>query len=440
MIRNTFTIIISLFFLSACGESLTSNDNRSVPSETNTTDSGTSQPITNTTDSETFQSETNSSESAQFDINTTDDINTTNDTNTLKSSNKILIGAQMSEESASAAPFDSHYLYIAGGGVPEESCIDSCKSSESCGGWWGCWQWDELPPGQYISKHIENSASATWQGDTRPQIPVFTYYIWLNTAKSGEGSAEVAALNDATTLTRYFNDWRFLLQKVGNKKVMLHIEPDLWGFVRSVDSNPHNIPASVSTANPTDCSGQENSATGFAKCMIAMARKYAPNATVGLHASPWNSTQDGDAEKVASFMSALGATDGDFIVTDPADRDAGWYEIVKGESNHWWNDQQASAYLAWSKTLSEKTGKSTIIWQIPLGNMNQNNTDKHYKDNRLDWFFAHIDDAEQAHVKGLFFGAGENHQTTPETDGGNLINKTISNWEARDASFIEPAF
>jgi len=31
-----------------------------------------------------------------------------------------------------------------------------------------------------------------------------------------------------------------------------------------------------------------------------------------------------------------------------------------------------------------------------------------------------------AHVAALLFGAGWSEQTTPETDGGNLINKTIA--------------
>jgi hypothetical protein len=62
---------------------------------------------------------------------------------------------------------------------------------------------------------------------------------------------------------------------------MLHIEPDLWGFVRSVNGDPHAVPAQVRTANPADCASQENSAAGVARCMIAMARKYAPHVAVG---------------------------------------------------------------------------------------------------------------------------------------------------------------
>ena len=38
-----------------------------------------------------------------------------------------------------------------------------------------------------------------------------------------EGPSEVAAINDQTFLTTYFNDWRFLLQKIGNNQAMLHL-------------------------------------------------------------------------------------------------------------------------------------------------------------------------------------------------------------------------
>ena len=67
-----------------------------------------------------------------------------------------------------------------------------------------------------------------------------------------------------------------------------------------------------------------------------------------------------------------------------------------------------------------------VLWQIPVGNMAQNNTTNHYKDDKVDWFFAHLDQVADAHVAALLFGAGQQEQTGVETDGGNLINKTIA--------------
>ncbi|MEU4517140.1 hypothetical protein AB0F52_00310 [Amycolatopsis sp. NPDC024027] len=38
---------------------------------------------------------------------------------------------------------------------------------------------------------------------------------------------------------------------------------------------------------------------------------------------------------------------------------------------------------------------------------------------------AHLDQVADAHVAALLFGAGQQEQTGVETDGGNLIGKTI---------------
>lgn len=341
---------------------------------------------------------------------------------------QVLIGAQMADATAAAAPFDARYLYLAGGPAPVAACMQSCTAASSCGGWWGCWQDTTQPPGQYASWHIQRAASATWQGSARPQVPVFTYYQFLSASGGAEGSHEVAAMNDATVVARYLDDWRFLLQRIGSQRAMLHVEPDLWGFLRSSAGDPHAVPAKVREANPVDCAAQENSAAGLARCMIAMVRTYAPNASVGLHASPWTYQAAGDGVAAGNFMLALGASGGDFVATDPSDRDAGWYS-AQGQ-DRWWNDASAAAYLAWSKTLAETVGRPTVMWQIPLGNSAQNNTVQHWQDNRVEYLFSHLDDVANAHVAALLFGAGQQDQTTPETDGGLLVAKTLSNWQA----------
>jgi len=332
----------------------------------------------------------------------------------------------MEDTTAAAAPFDARYLYLAGGIRNAGTCASSCSSA--CGNWWGCWQDWSQPPGQYALALLQKAAGATWQGAARPQIPVFTYYEILQSSNASEGDGEVAAINDAAFLTRYLDDWRFLLQKVGTSQAMLHIEPDFWAYVRNVNSNPHAVPAPVAVANPTDCGAHENSAAGLARCMIAMARKYAPNATVGLHASDWLIGMNGDGAATGAFMVALGAGDGDFVFTDPSDRDAGYYSSIG--QNRWWDDAAAANYLAWSKAVADTVGKPTLMWQIPLGNMAQNNTVNHWQDNRVDYLFAHLADVVKSGIVGLLFGAGESQQTTPETDGGNLVAKTTANWRA----------
>lgn len=357
----------------------------------------------------------------------------------------VLIGASMDDATAAKAPFDGRYLYLSGGyfdgTAPCTSCASGCTTggtscANSAGGcaWWGCWQWDQDPPGQYVVSFVSTNEKASPK-----QIPMFTYYQELQASKLGEGTSQVAALNDATFLGRYFADWRFVLQKVGSHVALLHLEPDFWGYVEQLNSDPHAVPAKVTAANATDCAGYENSAAGFAKCLIHMVRVYAPNAKVGLHASAWGTKMDvfgnsdakldvaGEAQKMAAFLTALGAKDGDFIVSDPSDRDAGYYESVGRKT--WWDASNATLphfhqAFAWTKTLAEAMAMPVLYWQIPVGNMSQTNTTDHWKDNRVDYFFAHMDEVVAAHIVGLFFGAGMGGMTTPESDGGNLVAKT----------------
>jgi hypothetical protein len=136
-----------------------------------------------------------------------------------------------------------------------------------------------------------------------------------------------------------------------------------------------------------------------------------------------------EAQKMATFLTALGAKDGDFIVADPSDRDAGYYETQGRDT--WWDDTNAKLpnfhqAFTWTKALAEAVGLPVVFWQIPVGNMRLDNTYLKYKDNRLDYFFAHMDEVAAAHIVGLFFGAGADGPTTPETDGGNFVSKTAA--------------
>jgi hypothetical protein len=79
--------------------------------------------------------------------------------------------------------------------------------------------------------------------------------------------------------------------------------------------------------------------------------------------------------------------------------------------------------FAWVKALTESLGKGALYWQTPLGNANQNNTTNHWKDNRVDYFFSHMNELAAAHALGAAFGAGAGDQTLPTTDGGNLVSK-----------------
>src|SRR5262249_54817295 len=153
----------------------------------------------------------------------------------------------------------------------------SCANSNPSGcPWWGCWQYDQDPPGAYLRDFISKAKADG-------QIPMITYYMILPASKVSEGSAEVTqAANDSAFMARYYADWKFVLAQVGSELSFLHIEPDFWGYAEQVNGDATQIQAAVASANPTDCGSLPNTIAGMGQCMIAMSKKYAPNAKVSL--------------------------------------------------------------------------------------------------------------------------------------------------------------
>ncbi len=355
----------------------------------------------------------------------------------------LLVGAQMTDAVAGQAPFDVRYVYLSGalfdGAAPCSSCASSCQAEgQSCSnaaggcGWWGCWQFDQDPPGAYARSHVTSSAG-------RSQLPMFTYYLILQASGVAEGAAEVAAANNLALMKRYFADFRFLLQQIGARPALVNVEPDFWGYAQAVNPNPHAIPAAVATANQADCSDQENSIAGFGRCLIAMTRKHAPATRIGLHASAWASGFDSftnkdpaldvaaEGRKVGTFLLECGAGSADFLSIDASDRDAAWYES-QGRVT-WWDATNAqlpnfTQAFKWAKAVAEKVGRPTVWWQLPVGNMALPNSNQQWKDNRVDYFFAHPGEVVAAHGAAMIYGPGNDAQTNPSTDLGNLVAKT----------------
>jgi len=358
----------------------------------------------------------------------------------------LMIGGSMEAATAAKAPFDLQYVYISGGlpdgSGPCASCASGCttngttcaNSGPGCA-WWGCWQYDVPPPGDYV-----RTFASTWTTAKPAQVPMITYYQLLQSSGVAQGAPEVQqAATDATFMARYFADWRFLLQQIGTTKALLHIEPDFWGFAEQLAEDATTLPAAVASANSEDCGALPNTIAGMGRCMIGMTRKYAPHAKVGLHASAWSTNVDvslntsatldvaAEARKTAAFLAACGEASADFVVVETSDRDAGYYQTVESKDT-WWDDTNAKLPnfhqdFAWVTALTEALAEPALWWQTPLGNMQQNETADHYQDNRVDYFLTHTNELAAAHGVGVAFGPGAAGQTTPETDGGNFVAK-----------------
>lgn len=354
---------------------------------------------------------------------------------------KLLVGASMADDVAKSAPFDLRYLYLSGGVADGAGPCAKCDSGCNAGGkscansgpgcaWWGCWQYDKDPPGAYV-RDLVNKAKAD------KQIPMITYYMLLQASGVGEGTPEVTQANNATFMARYYADWRFVAQQLGNELAFLHIEPDFWGYAQQVNADPTKIPAAVASANPTDCGSLPNTIAGMGQCMITMGKKYAPKAKLSLHGSGWATKFDvllnkdpkfdvaGHAAQLGKFLAAAGPN-ADFITVDASDRDAAWYD-TQGQ-NRWWDATNTklpnfTQAFVWAKALGSSANKPIFWWQLPVGNMSLPNQNEKWKDNRVDYFMTHMNEVAAAHGVGAAFGSGAGGQTNPSTDGGNLVSK-----------------
>lgn len=200
---------------------------------------------------------------------------------------------------------------------------------------------------------------------------MFTYYEILQASCAAEGSAEVAATQDAAFMDRYLGDYAFLLDQLASSVALLHLEPDFWGYAEQLNQDPHAIHAAVASGHP-ECKGFEDSIAGLGRCMIDMARRHAPKVRVGLHGSGWATKLDvlqnrdpaldvaAEAQKLGAFLVACGGDQADFIGVDASDRDAGYY-ASQGKDSGWdaTNTSLPSFHqaFAWSKALAERVNK-----------------------------------------------------------------------------------
>jgi hypothetical protein len=324
------------------------------------------------------------------------------------------------------AQFDLRYHYLTGPDLDDQP--PPCTNYN----WWGCWQ---------NGSFVQNFIAAAKENQ---QIPMFTYYMIVNAV--GDGTGEITtAIRDQGFMARYLADFRRFLTRVGSEVAFIHIEPDFWGYGGKLaipeGKDARSLPAAVAAAS-SSCDQFEDNLAGLGKCMIAMVRVHAPNAKVGLHASGWGTNFDvllnretwldpsAEGAKLGNFLKSCGADLGDFVVADMSDRDAGCYQHggpnCTPSRNTWWNEGTTLPSFAqvftWATSVADTVGLPILWWQIPVGNQKQNDTNDHWKDNRVDYLFGHLDQVTATRAIGLAFGSGAGSQTTPSTDGGNLAS------------------
>jgi hypothetical protein len=296
---------------------------------------------------------------------------------------------------------DLHYAYLTG--LPG-------------GGGWPDWN----PGGTFVDTLV---AAAHAHGTT----PMFTLY-----AMSAWGEdKEVAALTHDDFMGPYWSAVKLLFQRLGatDEPSVVHFEPDFWAYAQQASrGGTHAVRV---TSLVPECAELTDDLRGMAGCLLVLARRYAPHAVVGFHASAWAGT----AAATVRFLRAIGADKADFLAVEMLDRDAGCWEAqtdplcqAAGRDRDTYLDESNTRspnfheVIAWARQMHEGLGLPLLWWQLPLGvpNALPGGTALHYRDNRVHYMFGHVSELIDAGSVGMVFGTGAERQTTIDTDGGQF--------------------
>ena len=292
----------------------------------------------------------------------------------------------------------------------------------------------------------------TWVDDYMTQaaaigaIPVFTYYqlVGSNPAVGSDTPADEASkISNTCTMAAYWADFTALLKKAKafGSPVVIHVEPDFWGSMEQLHSDPTLTPAKVAGSGNPDLVGLPDNMQGVGLAFLKLRDKYATNVLLGIHASTWGSGEDlasstdpsinpvTDGDLVGTFLNAVGvaanakvSSTWDLVFNDIADHDAGF-------SGGWWDANNVTfpnftRWLSFMTELHAKTGKSLVEWQVPVGNQSyrvMNDSSGHYEDNKVAYLFTHTTDLMAAGIIAVLIGKANSGQTTNyDADGDGV--------------------
>jgi hypothetical protein len=343
-------------------------------------------------------------------------------------------------------PFDIRYTYMTGG------------VNTNAG-----WETYNTPTGAYALLYMQNSSANGF-------LPQLTYYEMLNSQPSlggNESARDLSNLNNASTMNAYFQNFKLLLTQCATygKPVIVHIEPDMWGYIeQQVDTNTNSatdVPAAVNASGWPDAAGLPDNVQGYALTLLKMAHTYAPNVIMAIHFSEFGphidlsngTTVDINAAgaRAVAFLKTAGASSSnlqgikgwDLFYIDPSDRDADFNTLVRGQTGAFWDDTNFARYRDFIGIINRGIGLRCFVWQIPCGNTffrTCNDTTGHYQDNRPQYFLegypsnTHMSEWAANGVIGLLFGAGSDltttwtdHQKDGITNPGTIPSNNLGN-------------
>ncbi|MFC5397319.1 hypothetical protein [Undibacterium jejuense] len=284
----------------------------------------------------------------------------------------------------------------------------------------GAWPTWNNPSGAYVQVVAKNATSLG-------AVPMFTLY---QMAANGDGN--LSGLTNPTFMSAYWSNVRLLFQqiKIFGKPVLVNFEPDFWEYAQRASTNADPTSVTALVNSNTDCANLPNNVAGVAQCLLLTARTYAPNAYVGF---PPSLASDLYPASVG-FMQKLGTAKADFVVMQTLDRDAGCFEAIPQPSycsrpgTAWYWDETNTNTPNFAQNIAQGSNFNTSLqlpllwWQTPLGapSTTPGGSSGQWRDNRVHYFLNHAADLVAAGAIGVVFSAGEVHQTTINTDGGQF--------------------
>jgi len=314
------------------------------------------------------------------------------------------------------------YQYLAGG--------------LNTGSGWATWNED----GTFVTRYIDESIE-------RGVAPVFSYYMLQQSYPGGDGEKDTILnnLRDRETMRALYEDLKLFFERAGvfDRMVVLHVEPDLWGFVQQAarDDDGSSVEAAVASTGFPGLEDLPDTVSGFAQAVVALRDMYAPNVVLGYHVSIWGTGVDislADPElgevarlgrRAAAFYRSL---DADFDITfgEFDDRDSGFNEHVLGDGGaSWWGASDFRRHVWFIGAFTEVANERMVLWQIPLGNTKMravNNSWGHYQDNRVQWLLGgrgrrHLDLYVRAGAVAFLFGGGAAGTTSARDAQGDGV-------------------
>jgi hypothetical protein len=298
---------------------------------------------------------------------------------------------------------------------------------------WSTWN----PDGSFVTNYVKDSRDVG-------RTPVLTYYQLLQSAPGRGGSEaekDLANLDDADLMRAYYADLALALTRARTaargRLVILHVEPDLWGYVqqRAKDDDAASVPAAVARSGDPRLAGLPDTAAGFAQAVVRLRDQLAPHVALAWHMSTWGTgvdlvlqdpslpAVDRLAARSAKFYASLHAPF-DAIFSDPSDRDDGFDRKINGDGGKSrWTRGDYARDVRWLAGLHRATKLPLAEWQIPLGNRRLPNTWGRFRDTHVETLLGDrrlLRRYRDAGVVALLFGGGADGTTNERTDGGTF--------------------